>query len=149
MRISDWSSDVCSSDLRRLEDSEIQPRRQEVVLNVALDLMLDEVGGDGMEHRAEDKVCDARFFRRINHLEPHLALARMSGRADMVYLVHAQHSPGDNLRLRDIADDYVSDSLGSKHLRGLRRARAGAEWYACLQQSWHQQSALITICGSQ
>src|SRR3546814_11753674 len=74
MRISDWSSDVCSSDLivRRLEDSEIQPRRQEVFLNVALDLMLDEVGGDGMEHRAEDKVCDARFFRRINHLEPHL-----------------------------------------------------------------------------
>src|SRR3546814_10541440 len=66
--------------------------------------MLDGVGGDGMEHRAEDKVCDARFFRRINHLEPHLALARMSGRADMVYLVHAQHSPGDNLRLRDIAD---------------------------------------------
>src|SRR3546814_3691894 len=87
--------------------------------------MLDGVGGDGMEHRAEDKVCDARFFRRINHLEPHLALARMSGRADMVYLVHAQHSPGDNLRLRDIADDYVGDSLGSKHLPGLRRARDG------------------------
>src|SRR3546814_6003024 len=129
MRISDWSSDVCSSDLivRRLEDSEIQPRRQEVFLNVALDLMLDEVGGDGMEHRAEDKVCDARFFRRINHLEPHLALARMSGRADMVDLVHAQHSPGDNIRLRDIGDDYGRDSSGPKNLRGIRRARWSAE----------------------
>src|SRR3546814_9216782 len=51
MRISDWSSDVCSSDLDQLGDrlgvvAHVLLVEQDVVLEVGLDLALDDLGDD-------------------------------------------------------------------------------------------------------
>ena len=53
-------------------------------LDVALDLVLHQVGGDGVQHRAEDEVLDACFAGGIDDGEAHLPLVGVDGRADVV-----------------------------------------------------------------
>src|SRR3546814_17931805 len=54
MRISDWSSDVCSSDLKRIGDTEMARTRLSDLISIALALLL--FGAFGVHARASDLV---------------------------------------------------------------------------------------------
>src|SRR3546814_17028477 len=54
MRISDWSSDVCSSDLRFLDQDLVHRRQLEAALGDLLELFL--VVGDAAAAAADDKM---------------------------------------------------------------------------------------------
>src|SRR3546814_1900237 len=54
MRISDWSSDVCSSDLKRIGDTEMARPRLSDLIPIALALLL--FGAFGLHARASDLV---------------------------------------------------------------------------------------------
>ena len=62
-----------------------------MLFQVAFDLVLDQVGGDGVKHRAEHEVANARSARRIHHGEAHGPFGNVQGRADMVEARDAAH----------------------------------------------------------
>ena len=82
-----------------LENSELQPRRNEILLKVALDLVLHEIGNDRVQHRAEDEMPHASRAGSVNGGEAHVPFLGMQGRSNIVDLLHAVHGLGKHGRI--------------------------------------------------
>src|SRR3546814_19756004 len=85
MRISDWSSDVCSSDLQRLFQarhiSVLRPRAEELLVTVALNLDQVRHFGDFVdiaENLADTLGRGGTLFRRRSCLGRHVVVSPLS-----------------------------------------------------------------------
>src|SRR3546814_1684767 len=76
MRISDWSSDVCSSDLQT-DDRECD-RERGAVENAELQIGKAEITLDGIDHQADDEAIEHR--EPIQQREHHRRVDRKSTR---------------------------------------------------------------------
>src|SRR3546814_4496788 len=105
MRISDWSSDVCSSDLR----SSQLLKAHEAAASPKLAILLNELGegrqaGEDEPHRPSPSMHDV--LERIRHLLPLMAVHELDGVLCLVD-VHEMHAPCSQL----MADLLPSDIL--------------------------------------
>src|SRR3546814_6330589 len=68
MRISDWSSDVCSSDLEAAERGRVEDQRGDArhQHHIALAMMVDKAAEPDAEHRRQNQI-DARDHPRREH----------------------------------------------------------------------------------
>src|SRR3546814_6922693 len=117
MRISDWSSDVCSSDLQRGEPGEgvfvdhvdrLEPKLPEAPVGDVADVALDLLG----RHAGDGALFEGEVDERI--LEPHRFLAGV----DDVFLHRlGQAAPflGEGVEQLDDALDWKSTRLNSSH----------------------------------
>ena len=81
-----------------------------MLLDVTLDLVLDEVGDDRVQHRAEDEVLDPLGSGGIDERHSHLALTRMQRRPDVIDLPHPTDRCPQDRRVADVPDDHVVDA---------------------------------------
>src|SRR3546814_15760117 len=82
MRISDWSSDVCSSDLASLAAAPLQcdPGTCHSYQNVAFDAASEILGAAAGELFAD--AVEARFFRPLSMVSAGYGMARLTGARD-------------------------------------------------------------------
>src|SRR3546814_7632090 len=82
MRISDWSSDVCSSDLASLAAAPLQcdPGTCHSYQNVAFDAASEILGAAAGELFAD--AVEARFFRPLGMVSAGYGMARLTGARD-------------------------------------------------------------------
>ncbi len=81
-----------------------------MLLDVALDLVLHEIGDDRVQHRAEDEVFDSRRTRSVDDREAHLPFFGVQGRPDVIDRADAVHGPGEHARVRGVADQHLDSS---------------------------------------
>ena len=116
-------------------------------LDIALDLVLDQVGRDGMEHRAEDEVTDAGRPRCVHESEAHSALGGMNGWSDMVNASDAVHCSGDDGWLGEVAHHHLLHAKASKVISRRLALHASAHALTCCKQLWDQPLALVAVGG--
>ena len=109
-----------------------------MLLDVALDLVLDQPGCDGVEHRAEHDVFHALTLCGIDDAEPHLPLARVQGRPDVIDGPHTADSTAEHGGLAEVTDDHVVRAELTKHVGRCLGSHAGAHALACREQLGHQ-----------
>src|SRR3546814_16360471 len=114
MRISDWSSDVCSSDLRRAPQQ--RPQRADDVRDV------DIAGRDLVEHRCEEKevvATDQRDFdvtlaeigrascreRVCQYVSIQVVAVSLNKKPYHNPILHYHNTPANNINMRDNPQD--------------------------------------------
>jgi len=133
--------------VRRLQDRELEAGVDEVLLDVALDLVLHQPGGDGVENRAEHDVLHTLVACGVHDAEPHLPLLRMQSRPDVIDGPDTAHHLTEHGGFAEVAHDHVLHAEPTKRVgRGLC-LHAGAYPLAGGQQLGHQQSALVAVGG--
>lgn len=108
--------------------------------------MLDKVGDDAMEHRAEDEVLDTLGAGGVDERDPDLAFAGMQGGPDVVGLLHAANCPLQHLRVADIPDNHVVDAGRAKAVGRCLGRHGGSHVEAGSDQLRDEQLALIPVC---
>ena len=98
-----------------------------MLLDIALDLVLHQVGRDRMQHRAEHQVLHTLGPGRIDHGQTHGAFAWMDGRPDVVHLLHAPDGRGQHRRFADVAYHYLLHAQGAQVRGGSLRPDAGPD----------------------
>jgi len=88
-----------------------------VLLDVALDLVLDQAGRDGVEHRAEDDMLHSFAACGVDDAEAHVPLPRMQGGTDVVDLLGSTNGAREYVRVAEVADDHLAHTERAQ-LRG-------------------------------
>ena len=96
-----------------------------MLFDISLHLVLDEVGGDGVQHRTHHEVVHARVTSRVT-IAAHLALGWREGGTDVVDLFYTLHRTGEHCWFGQVADDNIRNSGCAKGNRGRLRSNTGA-----------------------
>ena len=102
-----------------------------MLLDIALDFVLDQVGENSVEHRAEYEMLHAGRSRRVHRGEPKLSFLGVEGRPDVIDFFDPIHGAGEDSGIGDISDHDVDHTLGAKSVRGCIRANARTQRCAC------------------
>ena len=118
-----------------------------MLFHVAFDLVLDQVGGDGVKHRAEHEVADARSSRRIHHGEAHGPFGTVQGRADMVEARDAAYGLCNEGGVSEIAQQHLLHALLPEVAGRLFSPHASAHAMSCRKKLRDQPLALVAVGG--
>ena len=84
-----------------------------MLLDVAFDRVLDQVGHDRVQDRAEHEVVDALGAGRVDEAETHGPLARAERCADVVDLLDVAHAASLDGGIGEVPDHDVVDPQGA------------------------------------
>ena len=106
--------------------------------------MLDELALDRVQDRAEHEVPHACSLRGFDHGEPHLLLARMERRRDVIDRLNVLHRARQVGRVARVAKHGFG---GAQRLQRLEVAGPAhcAHLLASARQQWDQALALVSV----
>src|SRR5579862_7667557 len=119
-----------------------------MLLDVTLDLVLNEIGGDRVQHRAHHEVLYPLSPSCIDDREADRAFGRRQGRADVVNLLDALDRARKHVRISQVADDDLIHTCSAKRSCGCLGLNARANGQAACHQFGNEQMALIAVRGS-
>ena len=132
----------------RLQDGERHAGGQQILFQVTFDLVLNQIGGDGVKYRTEHEVADARSPRRVHNGEADGPFSGMQGRTDVVEARDAAHGLRNEGVVSEIAHQHLLNALFPEIAGRLFRPHAGAHAMPRLKKLRDKTFALVAVGGS-